>query len=498
MSIKDPSDAELTATLLRLLGGAGEGKSICPSEVSRLLLGEAGPWRSHLKRVRSLATKLAAQGVVVILRHGQPAGDGPVKGVIRLARGPRFGAPRMAPARCIELSCRRYTSENRGPMSRTNRPLSDETDVAQAQHYLDPLTGAVAPPIHPSSTFARREDYELVSQFIYSRYESPTINLAESIICKLEGGAATLLFGTGLAGIAAIFETVQSGEHVVVPRIMYFGALAWLKRLATRKGFTLDQFDQRDISTLRAAVKRGRTKLVWIESPANPTFEVVDIAEAARIAHDAGAILGVDGTNAPPCTTKALAFGADIIFHSATKFLNGHSDITGGAVTVKEKGAHHADMVFTRERGGAVLGAFEAWLLIRGMRTLFVRFERQSENALAVARHFEGHPKLERVIYPGLESHPDHAVALKQMTGGFGGMMSILVKGGSAEARRVAGGCKVFYPATSLGGVESLIEHRKSVEAPDSPVPDNLIRISIGIEKATDLIGDLEQALETV
>jgi cystathionine gamma-synthase len=383
-------------------------------------------------------------------------------------------------------------------MPRSNRPVADETDVAQAQHYLDPLTGAVAPPIHPSSTFARRDDYELISKYIYARYDSPTIGLAESIICKLEGGAATLLFGSGLAGIAAIFETLRTGEHVVVPRIMYFGALAWLRRLAERKGLTLDHWDQRDIETLRAAVKPGRTKLVWVESPANPTFEVVDLAAAADIAHRAGAILGVDGTNAPPCTTKALRLGADIVFHSATKFLNGHSDITGGAVTVKVKGTHYDDMVFTRERGGAVLGAFEAWLLIRGLRTLFVRFERQSENALAIARHFEGHPKLERVIYPGLESHPHHAVAQRQMTNGFGGMMSILVKGGAGEARRVAAGCRVFYPATSLGGVESLIEHRKSVESPDSPVPDNLIRISVGIEKASDLIADLEQALEAI
>jgi cystathionine gamma-synthase len=383
-------------------------------------------------------------------------------------------------------------------MSRTNRPVSDETDAAQALHYLDPQTGAVAPPIHPSSTFARRDDYELVSKYIYSRYDSPTIGLAESIICKLEGGAATLLFGSGLAGIAAIFETVQAGEHVVVPRIMYFGALAWLRRLAERKGFSLDHWDQRDIATLRAAVKPERTKLVWAESPANPTFEVVDLCEAARIAHQAGAVLGVDGTNAPPCTTKALLFDADIVFHSATKFLNGHSDITGGAVTVGQKGRHYEDMVFTRERGGAVLGAFEAWLLIRGLRTLFVRFERQSENAMAIAQHFEGHTKLERVIYPGLESHPHYTVAQKQMTNGFGGMMSVLVKGGASEARRVAASCRVFYPATSLGGVESLIEHRKSVESPESPVPDNLIRISVGIEKASDLIADLEQALEAI
>ncbi|MEZ5924748.1 MAG: aminotransferase class I/II-fold pyridoxal phosphate-dependent enzyme [Hyphomicrobiaceae bacterium] len=383
-------------------------------------------------------------------------------------------------------------------MTRSNRPLSDETAVAQAMHFLDQTTGSVAPPIHPSTTFARREDYELISEFSYARSGSPTINLAERIICGLEGGAASLLYGSGLAAIAAVFETIRAGEHVVVPRIMYFGALSWLRHLAARKGFTLDQFDQQDIETLRDAVKPGKTRLVWIETPANPTFEVVDIVEAARIAHEAGAILGVDGTNAPPCTTKALDFGADIAFHSATKFLNGHSDMTGGVVTVRTKGDLFTELEFTRHQAGAVLGAFEAWLLVRGLRTLFVRFERQSSNALEIARHFEGHPKLARVIYPGLASHPAHAIACRQMTNGFGGMMAILVKGGAAEARRVAGACRVFYPATSLGGVESLIEHRKTIESPESVVPENLIRISVGIEKAADLIDDLEQALERI
>lgn len=380
----------------------------------------------------------------------------------------------------------------------SNRPLAPETNAAQALHFLDKETGAVAPPIHPTSTFARGEDYELISQYNYSRYESPNIVLAEQVIASLEGAAGSRVFGTGLAGIAAVFETLKPGDHVVVPRIMYFGALLWLRRLAEQKGMTLSQFDQADIRTLKAAVKPGRTRLVWIETPANPTFEVVDIREAATIAHNAGAILGVDGTNAPPCTTRALDLGADLIFHSATKFLNGHSDITGGVVSTRTLDARWEEIHFIRKQQGAVLGAFEAWLLVRGMRTLFVRFERQSANALAFARHFEGHPKLERVIYPGLPSHPGHEVAMRQMTGGFGGMLSVLVKGGQAEGRKVASAAKVFYPATSLGGVESLIEHRKTVESPDSPIPDNLIRISIGIEKVDDLIADLEQALEAV
>ncbi|MEZ5776107.1 MAG: PLP-dependent aspartate aminotransferase family protein [Hyphomicrobiaceae bacterium] len=380
----------------------------------------------------------------------------------------------------------------------TNRPPRPETAAAQALHFLDEKHGAVAPPIHPSSTFARNEGYELIGKYNYSRYESPTIDLAESVISSLEGAAGSRLFSTGLAGIAAIFETLRPGQHVLVPRVMYFGALLWLKRLCELRNVELEQFDQGDIATLRRAVKPGRTALVWVETPANPTFEVVDIAEAAAIAHGAGAVLGVDGTNAPPCTTRALDFGADLVFHSATKFLNGHSDITGGVVSARRLDARFEEIHLVRKQQGAALGAFEAWLLIRGMRTLFVRFERQSANAMAIARHFEGHPKVERVIYPGLPSHPGHETAKRQMTGGFGGMLSILVRGGQDEGRRVAGACRVFYPATSLGGVESLIEHRKTVEDPSSPIPDNLIRISVGIEAAEDLIADLEQALERI
>ena len=380
----------------------------------------------------------------------------------------------------------------------TNRPLGPETVAAQALHFQDKETGAVAPPVHPTSTFARGEDYELIGGYNYSRYESPTIDLAESVICRLENGEASRLFGSGLAGMQAVFETLKPGAHVVVPRVMYFGALLWLRRMAQHKGLTISQFDQGDIGTLSPLIQPGRTEMVWLETPANPTFEVVDIAQAARIAHDAGAVLGVDGTNAPPCTQRPLELGADISFHSATKYLNGHSDMTGGVVTVGKKDARFEDLHFIRKQQGAVLGAFEAWLLVRGMRTLFVRFERQSANAMAIARHFEGHPKIERVIYPGLPSHPGNTIARRQMTGGFGGMMSILTRGGFEEAKRVAASVKVIYPATSLGGVESLAEHRKSVEAPDSPIPANLIRLSIGIENLSDLIADLEQALESI
>ncbi len=236
-------------------------------------------------------------------------------------------------------------------MTRPNRPAAPETLAAQAMHFLDEKTGAVAPPIHPSSTFARDEAYELY-HYNYARYENPTGELAEQIISALEGGAASRLFGSGLAGIAAVFETLKPGDHVVVPKIMYFGALMWLMRLAAQKGLVLEQYDQGDFATLERAVRPGKTRLVWTETPANPTFDVIDIAAAANLAHAAGAVLGVDSTCAPPCTQRPLELGADISFHSATKYLNGHSDITGGVITVKAIDARFEEIDFIRRQRG--------------------------------------------------------------------------------------------------------------------------------------------------
>jgi cystathionine gamma-synthase len=276
---------------------------------------------------------------------------------------------------------------------------------------------------------------------------------------------------------------------------MYHGAQDWLVRLRDKRGIGLDWFDAGDPESLAAAVRPGETALLWLETPVNPSWEVIDIEAAAAIGHAAGALVAVDGTCASPVTTQALGLGADIVFHSATKYLNGHSDLTAGVLVTRSEDALWQELRWLRSRMGGVLGAFEAWLLIRGMRTLFVRFDKASSNALAIARHLEGHPSIERVLYPGLESHPQHDVAKRQMTRGFGGMLSILVRGGAAEAKRIASSTRLFLPATSLGGVESLIEHRKAVEGPHSVVPDNLIRISVGIEDVDDLVADLDQAL---
>jgi cystathionine gamma-synthase len=298
-----------------------------------------------------------------------------------------------------------------------------------------------------------------------------------------------------MAAIATLLETVPQGAHVVAPDVMYYGTRDWLKRLEGLGRISLTLFDPVKDGALKAALQTGRTDLVWIETPLNPTWDVIDIAAAADAAHAAGAILCVDATATGAVTTQPLKLGADIVFHSATKYLNGHSDVLAGVLVTREETARWTSIRSLRTKMGAPLPPLECFMLMRGMRTLFVRYRQCSANALAIARHFERHPGLERVLYPGLASHPGHAVAARQMRDGFGGMMSFLVKGGFAEAQRFCTRLKVIVPATSLGGVESLAEHRKTVEGPTSPVPDNLVRISVGIEHVDDLIADLEQAL---
>ncbi|MEZ5857713.1 MAG: PLP-dependent aspartate aminotransferase family protein [Geminicoccaceae bacterium] len=381
-------------------------------------------------------------------------------------------------------------------MTPPNR-ASAETRAVQALHEIEAATGAVVPAIQPSSTFARDADYALRDGFVYSRDTCPTVRHAERIVASLEDGAAALLFGSGLAACATLFETVPAGKRIAAPRIMYHGVQDWLVRLRDRRGIGLDFFDAADPASLAAAVHPGETALLWLETPVNPSWDVIDIEAAAAIGHAAGALVAVDGTCASPVTTQALNLGADIVFHSATKYLNGHSDLTAGVLVTKVQDESWRELTWLRSKLGGVLGAFEAWLLIRGMRTLYLRFERASASALAIARHLEGHPAIERVLYPGLESHAQHAIARRQMTRGFGGMLSILVHGGPEAAKRIASATRLFLPATSLGGVESLIEHRKAVEGPNSIVPGNLLRLSVGIEDVGDLIADLDAALGT-
>ena len=372
--------------------------------------------------------------------------------------------------------------------------LSLDTLLAQGGHFADRETGAVVPPIHPATTFARNSRYELTG-YEYSRVANPTVARVEHVLATLEGAEEALAFSSGMAAIAAFFDTVGSGEHVVAPRVMYHGAADLLRRLAERRGVEVGFFDASRPGALEASVRPGRTSVVWIETCVNPTWDVIDVRAAAGAAHSAGAVLAVDATATPPVTLKALELGADIVFHSATKYLGGHSDLLAGVLATGRTDERWNELKSGRARMGGMLGAFEAWLLLRGMRTLHLRYERQAANALAIARHFEGRAGIEAVLYPGLPSHAGHEIARRQMAGSFGAMLSLLVEGGAEAARHIATRTRLFVAATSLGGVESLIEHRASVEGPLSAVPENLLRLSVGIERGDELIADLEQAL---
>ncbi len=361
---------------------------------------------------------------------------------------------------------------------------------------IDP-TGAVVPPIHPSTTFARNEAYELVGTHVYSRYGSPTVDLAERVLAELDGGAGSLLFASGMAAIAAFTSSIDPGGHVVAPSVMYHGARNHLERLAADGRIDLELVDADQPGALQGAIVAGRTALVWIESALNPTWTVLDIPAIARAAHAAGALLAVDATVTPPCTLRALDHGADIVFHSASKYLNGHSDLTAGVLTTASHDTRWDEVRATRDRTGGVLGAFEAWLLLRGLRTLWIRYAAASANAAAIADALAGHPAVTTVLYPGSRTHPTHPIAADLWNGGYGGMLSLIVAGGAERARTMASRTEIFCPATSLGGVESTIEHRASVEGPGSPVPPGLVRLSVGIEPADELIADLHRALGT-
>lgn len=380
--------------------------------------------------------------------------------------------------------------------TKSNPKVSPETQVAQGLHYMDPATGSVMPPIYPASTYARDVNHELINPaHSYSRDQNPTYDLPQAMLARLEGGADALLFSSGMAAATAVFRALRPGDHVVVPTVMYWGLRNWLLDFADTWQIGVNQYDATDETALAAAIKPGKTRLVWVETPTNPLWEVTDIAAAAKLAHAAGALLGVDSTVATPVHTRPIELGADIVMHSATKSLNGHSDVVAGALIAARHDAFWERVCKERGESGAIPGPFEAWLLQRGMRTLFVRVQRASSNALNIAQHFEHHAAITAVLYPGLPGAEGHAVACKQMQNGFGAMLSIRINGGRAQAIKVAGRLNVFTRATSLGGVESLVEHRASIEGADSPVPDDLLRLSIGIENVDDLIADLEQAL---
>jgi cystathionine gamma-synthase len=378
-------------------------------------------------------------------------------------------------------------------------PRKPATLLAQLGHYIDPATGGLVPPVQPSTTFARDQAYGLVNPaHTYGRDDSPGYPQVEAVLRALEGGAAALVFPSGMAAIAALFRTLRRGEAIVVQRPIYFGTLAWLRKFCAHREIGLHHFDGADPTSLERAVPTAKPAIVWIETPSNPMLHVVDIARAAEIAHGAGALLAVDSTAATPILTRPLALGADLVMHSATKYLNGHSDVLAGVLVTRHIDERWSAIRADRHDAGALLGPFESWLLLRGLRTLALRVRQASGNALAIARFLEDHSKIERVLYPGLPSHPQHALAQRQMDRGFGGLMSFQVRGDAAAALAVAGRLRLIARATSLGGTESLIEHRFTIEGAATGVPPNLLRLSVGIEDAADLIADLAQALEGV
>ncbi len=371
-----------------------------------------------------------------------------------------------------------------------------ETIAAQALGWIDASTRAITPPIHMSSTYLRDEDNQYRSGRVYARADNPAFDQAQAVICQLEQGADAALFASGMAAATAVFQALAPGDHVLAPKVMYWSLRNWLLNFATHWGLQVELVDMGDTAALAAALRQGKTRLVWIETPANPLWTITDIEAVVALAHAAGAVVAVDSTVATPVLTRPLALGADIVMHAATKYLNGHSDLIAGVLVARENNALWQRIKSIRAQVGGTLGSFEAWLLLRGMRTLFLRVRAASASAQRLAEYFENHRHVAHVLYPGLAASPGHAVAAQQMHGGFGGMLSIRVAGGEAAAIATAAAVQLWKRATSLGGTESLVEHRSSIEGAGSPVPADLLRLSAGIEDCGDLIADLEQALQ--
>jgi cystathionine gamma-synthase len=369
-----------------------------------------------------------------------------------------------------------------------------ETLAVHAGHSIDPATGAVATPIHLSTTFERDIEGTYSRGFMYTRNNNPNRQALETGIATLEGGGAAAAFASGTGATMSIFQSLAPGDHVLAHVDAYYGTTRLLREIFLRWGLTADFIDMSDLAAVKKAL-RPNTKLAWVETPTNPLLKIVDLAAVADIVHDTGAICLCDNTWAP-VLQRPFELGADLIVHSTTKYFGGHCDVAGGIVIGKSENDSFHRIRTIQYCGGAVPSPFDCWLILRGMRTLPWRMRAHSENALKVAEFLAQHREVQHVHYPGLTSHPGHAIARKQMLL-FGGMLSVEVKGGREAAIAVTAKTNTFIRATSLGGVESLIEHRASIEGPGTTSPENLLRLSIGLENADDLIEDLDQALLT-
>lgn len=371
-----------------------------------------------------------------------------------------------------------------------------ETLAIHAGARPDPATGAIAPPLYLSTTFERAADGSYPRGYIYTRHGNPNREALEEAMAALEGGAVAVAFASGSAAAFAVLQTLSPGDHVIAPRDLYHGLARLFREIATGWGISLSFVDLTDPLAVEAAI-RSNTRMIWVETPSNPMLRITDIARVAAMAHAVGALCICDNTLATPVLQRLLALGADGVVHSATKYLGGHGDAMGGVVVLKEDSDFARRLREIQITGGAVLSPFESWLILRGLRTLPYRMRAHSENAMRVAAFLTRHPAVEAVHYPGLPGHPGHAVAARQMSM-FGGMVSFQVRGGRDAAFQVAARVRLFTRATSFGGPESLIEHRASIEGPETTTPDNLLRLSIGLEHPDDLIEDLEQALGTL
>ncbi|GMA97416.1 PLP-dependent aspartate aminotransferase family protein [Pelosinus sp. IPA-1] len=368
-----------------------------------------------------------------------------------------------------------------------------ETKAIHLGHEVDPLTGAIAAPLHLSTTFEREADGSYPRGHIYTRLSNPNRDALEKCLAGLEGGEGAVAFASGLAAIMNVFQALSPNDHVIASQDLYHGTTHILQDILEPWGLQVSFVDVTDLDQLEGAIQEN-TKIIYFETPSNPLLKITDISRVAAIAHRIGALCVCDNTWPTPILQRPLELGADIVVHSTTKYFGGHSDVLGGAVISKVKDAFFDRIRMLQQIGGAVPAPFDCWLVLRGIQTLCCRMKNHSESAFAIAKFLDKHPNVEKVYYPGLANHPGHDIVLKQMSQ-FGGMLSFQIKGDKEEALAFTGRLRIIRRATSLGGVESLIEHRASIEGPQSKTPDNLLRFSVGLENVDDLLTDLDEAL---
>lgn len=368
-----------------------------------------------------------------------------------------------------------------------------ETVCVHAGHAPDAATAAISPPIHLSTTFERDTDGAYPKGFSYTRAANPNRAQLEACLAALEGGSEALAFSSGVAAAMTVFQALKPGDHVICTQDAYHGVQRLLREVLQPWQLRVSFVDAADADAVRKALTPV-TQLIWVETPSNPLLRITDLAAIAEIARRAHALTVCDNTFATPVLQRPFDYGMDFSMHSATKYLGGHSDVLGGAIVARTTSAFSERLRLLQSEAGAVPSPFDCWLLLRGAATLHLRVRAQTENAVRIAGFLAEHQAVENVFYPGLESHPGHTLAKQQMRG-FGAMLSFTLRGGAAAAMRTVANAKLFTRATSLGGVESLIEHRASMEGPDTKTPGNLVRVSVGVEHAGDLIADLDQAL---